>query len=271
MGSNANKLFREADAVFFDLDGCIYRGDRLCPGALQLVNRLRGEKKRIRFLTNNSTHTPDEVANKLVRFGMEATPAMCQTATEYVGHCVLETYGKSAVKIVGTASLAEMTAKAGHRVVPLDSNERADVVVIGRDTGFTYDKLQRVAAEVGRGALLVAANPDLFHPGRCGERVPETGALAAAVEAATGQTALYAGKPGAGFFRYAMAKDGLLPERCVMVGDNYSTDIVGGVGVGMRTIWLHGADGPGSGGGSAKPDVFARDMEQLYRQTASGG
>jgi HAD superfamily hydrolase (TIGR01450 family) len=259
------KLFQESSTFFFDLDGCIYRGDALCRGSAELIQQLRREGKQVLFLTNNSRQTPRQIAEKLSGMGLDASPEACLPATEYVGHYVLSNWGNVTVKVVGSEALCEMMRSVGHHVIPLDAPEHADIIVLGRDTEFSYGKLQQIAIEASNGANIVAANPDLSHPGKNGELVPETGALAKAVEAVIGRKVHYSGKPFTSFFHFAAQKVGVDPAQCVMIGDNYSTDIIGGIGAGMHTVWL-AYNSPDSTGSNTRiqPTVKVRDLEQVY-------
>src|SRR5690606_25689014 len=152
---------------------------------------------------------------------------------------------KCRVKAAGSEWLGQSLRDAGHSLLPLGDEEAAQVVVVGRDTAFTYKKLQDVVDDLERGAVLIGASADLSHPGAGGQRIPEAGALVAAVEAAAGKpgSALFVGKPEPHLFRFALRSYGCTPERCLMVGDNLHTDILGANRSGMRSAWLtHGAN-----------------------------
>ena len=113
-----------------------------------------------------------------------------------------------------------------HGLVPVPEN--ADVVVLGRDTHWSYAKLALLANEVRRGAVLVAINPDLTHPGSGGLIVPETGSLLAAVEAAAGVAAAHViGKPAAALFLAALERLGSTRRDTIVIGDNPLTDRAG--------------------------------------------
>ncbi|NJC09058.1 HAD superfamily hydrolase (TIGR01450 family) [Polymorphobacter fuscus] len=118
--------------------------------------------------------------------------------------------------------------------------DHADVVVLARDTRWTYAKLTLIANEVRRGAVLVAANPDLTHPGNNGLVVPETGALLAAVEAAAGVAADHViGKPSATLFVAALDRLGSTRRNTIVIGDNPLTDRVGATALGLRSLIVH--------------------------------
>lgn len=231
-------LYARLQLFCFDLDGCIYNGEQLNACAADLLEMLRSDGKVIRFITNNSRQMGEEIASKLAGMGVRVSAAEVITATEYAGIYMMRQYGPSVVKVYGSESLRQAVVRAGHHVLDEHSGENRSFIVIGRDIAFSYEKLQRIALEVEQGAQVIGVNSDRYHPGEGGHRVPETGALTAAVEAVTGVAAVYAGKPAAHFFAYAMEDCGFAPEQSLMVGDNYSTDIIGGKSAGMHTVWL---------------------------------
>jgi len=235
-----SEALRMAHVYFFDLDGCIYHTDQPAPGAKELLALLRSEGKRIGFITNNSRQTAGEIADKLRHMGFEIPPEEIITATEATGSYIKDRYGIIKVKVVGSNSLERSIEKCGHQILPLSSADRADVIVIGRDTEFTFDKLQQIVDQEGESVRIVATNPDFFHPGIEGRRIPETGALTAAIEAIINKQIEYVGKPDLYLFYYAMQSFGIMAQKCVMVGDNLSTDISGGSQAGMTTVWIRG-------------------------------
>ncbi|MDR6550854.1 HAD-IIA family hydrolase [Paenibacillus qinlingensis] len=263
--SGAWETLLQAEAVFFDLDGCIYFSDRLAGGAKELLHFLEEKKKQIRFVTNNSTDSGVQVAARLSRMGLEVRPEHVMTATELVGLHLLKTYGKQTLKVIGSPSLHAALEQYGHDVLPLDSTIQAQMVVVGRDTEFDYNKLQFLVEEADRGTPLLATNPDLTHPGNRGQKVLETGALYAPVEAITRKKVDYFGKPAPYMFQLTMEKCGIRSSKaCVMVGDNLYTDIAGGSSSGMKTIWLYGPSGSSTIPIDAvNPDYALQDLQTL--------
>lgn len=253
----------DMDAYLFDLDGCIYYGDSPAPGAVTLLEVMKRDQKPCFFVTNNSTHSGEQIAERLRGMGLEVNADQVLTVTEYLGQYVLDKYGRRSIKAAGSAALMDALARCGHQLIEMDSVEQPEVVIIGRDTEFTYSKLQTIAHHAERGALLIAGNPDTYHLGKLRERIPETGALAAAVEAVVERQVEYVGKPEPHIFKYAAYKYGLNLERCVMVGDNYDTDILGGYRSGMQTIWISG-DSSRSSAARKLHDLAVDHMQELY-------
>lgn len=275
MDTQASHFFKEMNAYFFDLDGCIYHGDMLDRGAKQLLELLHEHGKKTFFITNNSRQTRSEIADKLNQMGLSIQPDQILTATDYVNVYVREKYGSVTVTIVGSDSLARSFQDNGFRVLPIHAEEYPEVVVIGRDTAFTYDKLQLIVEAQRQGAQIISVNPDMCHPGANGVRVPETGALVAALEAMIGREIPSFGKPAPYLFQYGMELCGEEPQHCVMVGDNLLTDIAGGSCAGMNTVWIRLNQDPAlveshCSAGQA-PTFIVDNMKQLASLYDKGG
>lgn len=259
---------RDARAWLFDLDGTLYFGAEAAPGAREVLALIRSLGHRVAFITNNSRHSAKEIAQRLQLMGLEAAEQAIVTATEYTARYLKEQYGSLAVGVAGSRSFVEAHRLAGHSVHPLGESSHLDAVVIGLDTAFTYRQLELLVFAIGRGAKLIAANADVYHPGEGGRRVPETGSLVSAVEAAAGLDAVYIGKPEPHLFRYALSLCESSVSQTIMVGDNYNTDITGGKQVGLRTVWLSGSAAAfGKQAPALDPhaaDVIVRHLPELY-------
>jgi len=68
------------DALLFDLDGVLYRGEEPVPGAPETMGALREAGAYVVFLTNNSSRTPEQVSAKLGAMGMHSVPAEVVTS-----------------------------------------------------------------------------------------------------------------------------------------------------------------------------------------------
>ncbi len=119
--------------------------------------------------------------------------------------------------------------------------DNPEMVILLRDTRFTYGRLERAANALMQGVRLLVANADFSHPGLGGRVVPETGALLAALTAVTRELPAgheLIGKPGPMLFYRACAILNIDPHQAVMIGDNPDTDIAGAAGVGAAGILI---------------------------------
>ncbi len=222
----------------FDLDGCVYFGPEPAQGASGLISLLSGLGKRVLFLSNNSTHSPHEVVQKLQSMDIHVLASDIHLASTLLARYLFETHGSLRLAVAGESFLHKEMARFNHTLVPLDDTS-ADCLVMGRYLTFTFDRLVECVRQVDSGGHFYVTNLDTYHPGPGGARQPETGALAAAVSAVTGKTPFSVGKP----FPYAftsLLNDLALDSRdCLMIGDSLNTDVLGAGNAGLDTCWLN--------------------------------
>ena len=139
------------------------------------------------------------------------------------------------VWVVGAGATVAYAEALG--LVP--DTDAPEVVVLTRDTGFTYQRLQQVLAHLHRGARLVAANGDATHPGADGVPVPETGALLSAIHTCMpGLEVEVLGKPYPSLFKAALTRLSATADQAVMIGDNPATDGAGAKAAGVDFIQI---------------------------------
>jgi HAD superfamily hydrolase (TIGR01450 family) len=210
----------------FDLDGTIYLGDHLLPGAKRLVEELRAREVPVRFLSNNPTKAPEQYAAKLDKLGLPTPIDEIVNTVVTMTRWLLDNARDAVVYPISEAPLIRALEQAGIRM----SSDPAeiDIVVASYDRTFTYEKLQIAfdAIWYHRRARLVATNPDRFCPFPGGRGEPDCAAIIAAVEACTGiKCEAIAGKPDPAMLHAALAGVEVALSECVMVGDRLSTDI----------------------------------------------
>lgn len=253
------------DAFLFDLDGVLYRGSEVVPGAPEAISRLRDAGKRVAFVTNNSGRTPDAVADLLSGFGITATSAEVETSALVTAH-ELASRDITEAFVVGEEGILSALRDAGIAIADAGA-ERTQAVVVGWDRRADYEKLCRASLLVERGASLFATNADASYPATDGNW-PGAGALLAAVETTTGARAEVFGKPEPPIMLAALERAG--GGRPLVIGDRLETDIAGAAGMGWDSlVVLTGItrrdDLPGS---SIVPTFVGDDLSALFAPRA---
>lgn len=214
-----------------DMDGVLYRGSQLIPGADLFINQLIEREIPFRFLTNNSQRTRLDVVARLERMGIHAEE-------EHVFTCAMATARFLAAQkpggtafVIGEGGLLTALHQHGFAVVDHDP----DYVVVGEGRTFNLELVEAATRMIYAGAKLIATNLDPSCPTDRGIR-PGCGALVALLEAATGTKAFSVGKPSPVMMRAARKELGLTTDQTTMIGDTMETDILGGVQLGFRTV-----------------------------------
>ena len=218
-------------AFLSDMDGVLYRGAAVIPGAAEFVSRLQTSGTPFLFLTNHSGVTPADLSAKLESLGIRGVePGHFLTAARTAALFVRRQHPGARVHVLGDPALvAELEAEG---LTVTDTNP--EYVVAGKTRDFDFTRLKKAATFLAAGARFVGTNPDKADPVEDGLE-PAAGAILAALEAATGKTPFIVGKPNALMMLIARQQLGVSSSHTVMVGDRMDTDIVAGLEAGMTT------------------------------------
>lgn len=256
-------------AYLLDLDGVIYRGDVVLPGARELVEWIDATGRKALYLSNNSIATPAEVGAKLKRLGMPRPEGRVFTAGLAAAQMVAHRFPHGSIYVLGLPPVERMAEAAGLRVIrDEDMEEQPDAVLVGLDRSLTYARLRRALRAILAGAAFFSVNRDPRLPVEDGYE-PGTGAIASALEYASGKRAEIAGKPAPGIVLEALGLLDVRADETLMVGDGLDLDIVAGHAAGVTTALvltgLTNAEQAQAATGERKPDLIYPDLLALLR------
>ncbi|XP_042323856.1 SH3 domain-binding protein 1 [Sceloporus undulatus] len=270
-GACLREVLGGAEGLLFDCDGVLWTGEKAVPGAPELLERLSLNGKASLFVSNNSRRSVAELERRFARLGFRGvrgeqvfSSALCSAL--YLRQRLLLSGGEGAgdsqsasdassdsagaVFVLGGEGLRGELRDAGLRLAGEGASEPGKeeeqqqpqplpvrAVVVGYDDQFTFAKLSEACAYLrDPQCLLVATDPDPWHPLSNGQRTPGTGSLTAAVETASGRKATVIGKPNTYMFECIVERFGVDPSRMLMVGDRLETDILFGKNCGLDTV-----------------------------------
>lgn len=244
----------------FDLDGVIWDGDRKIPHSVEKINQLSAAGKKIIFLTNNSLRSRDSYVKRLKEFGITAKKEDVLISSYAAGLYMIKKKGPSKVYALGTDDLKAELREAGHTIV----EKGADFVVSGLDKTVNYKKMTAALQNMMAGAELIACAPDVTYLDN-GEIKLGSGAIKAALEAASGKTATLIGKPSEVIMDIAKQMMGLKPGECMVVGDKLNTEIAAGKREGMKTTLVLTGETilKQAQESEIKPDYVINDLREL--------
>lgn len=223
--------FNKKQGFIIDMDGVIYHGNRILPGAADFIEWLQRNNKKYLFLTNSSERTPRELHQKLVRMGLDVPEEHFYTSALATAEFLKAQAPGSSAYVIGEAGLLNALYDAG--ITMNDVNP--DYVVMGEGKSYSFDTITKAVNLVKNGAKLIGANTDISGPIENGI-APACGALVAPIEIATGKKAYFCGKPNPLMMRTGLRLLGCHSEDAVVVGDRMDTDIVAGTESGADTV-----------------------------------
>jgi HAD superfamily hydrolase (TIGR01450 family) len=236
---------KDYQTFLIDLDGVVYRGDHLLPGARDFVARLQATGRAFRFISNNSMAAPSEVAAKLRRLGIPVGDETVVTASQAAVDSLAARWPGGPVWVVGLPPLRQLAAQAGLRVLNLARSDAPDdptagattarAVLVGLHRALTYTDLQQATRAILAGATLIGVNRDPQLPVEDGTD-PGCGAILAALEVAGRAHASIVGKPDPTILTTALAALHAETATAVMIGDAIEMDIAAGHAAGIDTI-----------------------------------
>jgi HAD superfamily hydrolase (TIGR01458 family) len=246
------------ETVLLDLDGTLYEGSRVVPGAPEAVRRLRELGLTLRFCTNTDSIAPDALAERLAGRGFEVAGDELVTPVQV------------AARLLADAPEARLLAVAAEGVRALLGDVLAGpgepathVLVADPSFGATYDDLDAAFQAVRRGAELLATQVNRIAMRDDGEHL-DTGGWVRLLEYATGATARVLGKPSSDFFTAPLDALGRGPGTALVVGDDLDADIGGGRAVGAATVLVRTGKGDRpQPGAEAEPDAVVDSVADL--------
>jgi glycerol 3-phosphatase-2 len=247
----AETLLDRYDALLLDLDGTVYRGGTAVDGAEPAVRAAHQAGVTVRFVTNNASRSPEDVADHLSRLGIPAKPDEVSTSGQAAAGMLGDRVPPgAAVLILGTDALAAEAENRGFTPVRT-ADDHVAAVLQGLSQTMGWPELAEACVAIRAGALWVACNVDATLPTERG-LLPGNGALVAALVAATDQHPLVAGKPARPLMDDAISASGA--ARPLAVGDRLDTDIAGAVNVGIDALLVLSGVATPAGLLAAAPD-----------------
>ena len=214
-----------------DMDGVIYHGDCILPGALEFVDWLKTENKNFLFLTNSSERSPRELKEKLDRLGIQVEASHFYTSAQATASFLASQRPGGSAYVIGEAGLTNALYEGGFSMNEINP----DYVVVGETRSYSYEKIERAVNLVRNGAKLIGTNPDLTDS--MGKDIaPGTGSLIAPIELATGVKAYFLGKPNPLMMRHGRKILGCSRKETAIVGDRMDTDIIAGIHSSIDTV-----------------------------------
>lgn len=217
-----------------DLDGTMYRGEERIEAASDFIKILNEKQIPYLYVTNNSSRTPKQVAEKLRQFDIPATEDQVFTTSQATANYIYDQKQDASVYVIGEEGIRTAITEKGFTI----KDENPEFVVVGIDRSITYEKLALACLAVRNGANFISTNGDIALPTERG-LLPGNGSLTSVITVSTTVQPIFIGKPEKIIMEQAQKKLGIPKEDTLMIGDYYDTDIVAGMNAGIDTLLVH--------------------------------
>lgn len=236
------------DTLLTDCDGVLWNTEGIIKNSPEVINHLIREKKRVFYVTNNSTKTKQQFLAKCRKFGFTATEnSVCNTSSLSAAYLQTSLLPSKSVYVVGAKSLEEELNNAnianfgagkdempdnilenvGAR--PIEIKENVGAVLVGFDEHINYIKILKAATYLrDKSCLFISTNKDETYPTIGDYVMPGAGAIVASIEVASGREPFVVGKPSTYLAHYLSNKYNIEPSRTLFMGDRCNTDILMG-------------------------------------------
>lgn len=218
-------------AYLTDMDGVLIREGEVIPGAEQFLHNLETHDVPYMVLTNNSIHTPGDLAARLHSSGLDIPPERIWTSATATAHFLSSQEKNGTAYVVGESGLTTGLHAAGWVL----TNTDPEFVVLGETRTYSFEAITTAINLINEGARFICTNPDVTGPAPQGI-LPATGAVAALITTATGKEPYFVGKPNPVMMRSALNTIGAHSEHTVMIGDRMDTDVKTGLEAGLKTV-----------------------------------
>jgi arabinose operon protein AraL len=229
----AERLDKRFQGYIFDLDGTVYLGEKLIPGAGETILTLRNMRKKVVFLSNKPLYTREDYAQKLTNMGIPTNATEVINSSYVMARYLSELSPRAKIYVIGEAPMLNELKRAGFQVT--ENPREIEYVVVAFDRTFNYDKLNIAFQAISQGAHFIATNPDRTCPCEDGQ-IPDCAGMIGAIEAVTGKDVeTVVGKPSSITVDIILNVMGLSARDCLMIGDRLATDISMGKKNGIST------------------------------------
>lgn len=218
----------------FDMDGTIYKEDKLFDGVVELLNYIKYIGGKYVFITNNSSKSVTDYISKLNSFKINTTEEDFFTSSQATIVYLKENYPQKKIYCQGTKSLLN-ELKSANINVTCDIEDDIDVILVGFDTELTSEKLRKTCELLNRDVPFIATNPDLRCPVSFGY-IPDCGSICNMLTAATYKKPIYIGKPEPTMINLVRDKYHFTKDETVVIGDRLYTDIASGLNASVSSL-----------------------------------
>ena len=254
-----------------DMDGTLYLGDDVFPGAVDFIHSISETGRKFIYLTNNSSRAGVDYITRLRKLGFPCEAENVFTSGMATGEYLNQNHPGAKVYLAGTKAFYRELQSYGIDLVNDENGHTdvtdVDVVVQGFDTELVYEKLDLACHFLRRGAKFIAANPDWVCPMPADEVLPDCGSICALLTASSGVKPNFIGKPNRNMIDVISKMTGIPNEQICAVGDRLYTDIAVAKNAGSVSVCVLSGESSEAdiAASEVKPDYVLKDVAEIAK------
>ncbi len=219
-------MIKKYKGYIFDLDGTIYRSDKLIPNADKVIEKLKSLGKKIIFISNKTTGSVQEYYEFLRSKNIDINKNDIITSTTVIIKYLTGNHSGALFYAIGEELFIKELTNNG--LVFSTDPKKIQIVIVTLDRTLNYNKLEIAAKALENGARFYAANIDDTCPVEGGE-ITDAGSIITALEKRTHKKLeKHFGKPSEYMIDEIRKRLNLDLGECLIVGDRLETDIAMG-------------------------------------------
>lgn len=226
-------MFNKYDSFIFDLDGTIYTENKLIENADKTINCIKKLGKKVVFISNKTTGTSYDYYLLLKSFNINVEPEEIINASVVIKKYLKNHFPGKYFYAIGEQKFIDEIENEGLKYST--DPELIDIVIVTLDRTLNFEKIERAAHALEKGAHFFAANIDNTCPVLDGE-ITDAGVTISALEKRTHKKLeLHFGKPSKFMFDEIKSQLNTENSKILLIGDRLETDIAMGNIFGIDT------------------------------------
>ncbi len=258
-------MINKYDSYIFDLDGTVYRGEYIIPGAESTINSLKACGRKLIFISNKTTGTIKDYYTFLKSFGLNIEESEILNSTYVIKNYLRDNYLHSTFYAIGEDIFIKEISEAGLNYS--EDPAKIEILIVTLDRTLNYKKLEIAANALENGARFFAANIDDTCPVEGGE-VLDAGSTISALEKRTHRKLeLNFGKPSKFMMDEVMKRLSSDKLKTLLIGDRLETDIAMGNKFGIDTALVStGVKHYSNGNSEIKPTYYLNSVADIIKK-----
>lgn len=222
------QLLRDTGLFVLGLEGTLVRDGRLVEGVPEFLEAVKKTKREFLICANQNDLSGEMCKKLLEDMGCDVPEKRILTSADIALRYLNSHEPGRRVYLAGPPAMEELFAEAGISL----TEKNPDLVMVGTDCTFTYEKLRKACGFVSGGAGFLAAGGDHFFR-RGGQIFPDSGAICAAITTVTGIRPKVLGLPTKEAVEIIAEYTGIRTDYIAFVGDRLDVEVAAGTGNGL--------------------------------------